>query len=229
MARGWGPLPYCDNHSAWIECLLYVKHYAKCIICIISFNPPNSLKWSLLSCWKMSLRGWNCQLTLEQDWGNRRLLTPPVLEMYIPPILLALGASSRMWLWESRTLLRPSDGIHHWTPLRPLYKLLRFWRAGAEILWRPRQASYVSSLVVKPATYQSGVAVSFFGLFLPSEYGASFRFQLASSQGFKPTYPHFIDETANLQNGSAIFPGWQSNKVLELVWIHVTWFQNSHS
>lgn len=42
------------------------------------------------------------------------------------------------------------DCICDWTPLRPLYKLLRFWRAGVEIYSscsHPRQSSYGRFLV----------------------------------------------------------------------------------
>lgn len=54
---------------------------------------------------------------------------------------------------------------HNIERIRPLHKLFRFLRADLEIylsFGHPRQASYVSSLLVKPATYQSGGVCLFF-------------------------------------------------------------------
>lgn len=36
--------------------------------------------------------------------------------------------------WDSKVVLRPVDGLCDWAQLRPLYKPLRFWRAGAEVI-----------------------------------------------------------------------------------------------
>ena len=49
-----------------------------------------------------------------------------------------------------------------WTQLKPLYTLLWFWRVCAETssCHHPRQAWYVSSLLIKFVTYQSSVAAS---------------------------------------------------------------------
>lgn len=51
--------------------------------------------------------------------------------------------------WDSKAVLKPVDGLCDWAQLRPLYKPLRFWRAGAEVSSScncPRQASCVCFL-----------------------------------------------------------------------------------
>ena len=35
--------------------------------------------------------------------------------------------------WDSKAVLRRVDGLCDWSQLRPLYKPLRFWQAGAEV------------------------------------------------------------------------------------------------
>lgn len=48
-------------------------------------------------------------LTQELDLGNQRLLTSSaVLGMDLPPSDHAPGTVSRMWLYESKAVLRPS-------------------------------------------------------------------------------------------------------------------------
>ena len=84
------------------------------------------------------------------------------------------AASSRNW--------HCLDAISDRTHLRPLYKHFRFWQTGVKncFSWGcPRQASWVSSLCIKPASLQPGVDAS------PS----GFRWNLDRAQGScKPTH-----------------------------------------
>ena len=69
--------------------------------------------------------------------------------------------------------------IRDGTQLKPLYQLFKVLVVGCGdllVLWHLTQASYVSSLLLKPTTCQSGLSASFFCLSLPSASGASFRF-----------------------------------------------------
>ena len=82
-------------------------------------HPKTNIYWGPTACLKMchsyrrSLRGGDCQLTHRLDLGNRKLLTPcPVLGMYILPIVLTLGATSRTQLWDMNGW-RPS-GLYTW-------------------------------------------------------------------------------------------------------------------
>lgn len=67
---GWNRLHQCwrvpvTEIPLWqTGCWLCAKHCVKCITHSISFNPPNSLKWSLLSCWMKSFSVCDYQMTL---------------------------------------------------------------------------------------------------------------------------------------------------------------------
>ena len=102
-----------------------------------------NFKFSVASCWK---RGWGgCDRWLTQAIRSSSpppllpssspplLLSSPVLVIYVPPSALVAWAISRTHPWESQVCWDHLDWICDWTLLRPLYKLLRFWRAGVEI------------------------------------------------------------------------------------------------
>lgn len=75
---------------------------------------PRQWAPSPLLCLRRSLWGCDCQLTLELDMDNRRLLTlSTVLGMYIPITVPIPGALSWMQPWGSNVLLRPS-GLYTW-------------------------------------------------------------------------------------------------------------------
>lgn len=90
--------------------------------------------------------------------------------MFFPPTIPILGATSRMQLWESTVLLRRSR-LYKWSNFIMIFKkaLQTLWM-GAEMYSLcscTREASYVSSLLIKSATYQFGVICFFLHLFLP--------------------------------------------------------------
>lgn len=97
--------------------------------------------------------------------GPRRTKAPhpsPIPGMYTLTGFPPWEPFSRMQPWERTWCWPHQDSIWDWTPSRPLHKLLRFWQAGGcrglLVSLCPRQASYVSSLLPKPASSQSGGA-----------------------------------------------------------------------
>lgn len=90
--------------------------------------------------------------------------------MFFLPTIPIVGATSRMQLWESTVLLRPSR-LYKWPHSITIFiKALKTLWMGAEMYSLcscTREASYDSSLLIKPATYQSGVICFFLHLSLP--------------------------------------------------------------
>lgn len=64
-----------------------------------------------------------------------------------------------------------SDDTCDWIQVSPLYKLSRFWRAGAESYssWGAQEKPHVRSLLTEPAAFPSGESASSFVFPLPSE------------------------------------------------------------
>ena len=140
-------------------------------------------------CWRRSLRGHDHHLTLKLDPDNLRLLTlSPSLECTFCSLFAQLEPFQGCSLERVICSLDHLNSICDRTPLRPLYKLLRFWQAGVEIFLscsHPRQGSYEVPLLIKPATYQSGVVCLFLrSLFalLCANRGQFANQQLVSSQ-----------------------------------------------
>lgn len=73
--------------------------------------------------------------------------------------LPALGLEIRACYWDYL------DWIRDWTQLKHLYKLKILARFSSSFS-RPRQASYVSSLLINPATYKSGATCLLWGALL---------------------------------------------------------------
>ena len=120
--------------------------------------------------------------------GDQRLLTPSsVLGMSY-----TIGAVWRTQPWKRKVSCWDHlDCMCDWIQLRPLCKLWRFWLAGREIYSssEPSRISLLCKLlcVLNPPPTSLGPSVSFFGPFLPSEYGAQFRISHGNSRGCKPT------------------------------------------
>lgn len=104
----------------------------------------------ITNCWRRPSRGCDCWLTQELDPGNGRLLpnSPPLARRFHPRF-------PHWKLFPGHSLERIGccrdhrDKRHTCSPLRPLFKHLGFWQAGAEIylLWSHQiQASSWSSL-----------------------------------------------------------------------------------
>lgn len=69
------------------------------------------------------------------------------------------------------------DSVHGWDPLKPLYKLLRFWKAGAKSYssCSPKdKASMYAPLLIKPATFLFGGVWLFLQSLFPSMCGGQF-------------------------------------------------------
>lgn len=100
----------------------------------------------LNGCWRRSPRGCD-QLTCHLDLGHQRLLNPSLPCPWNLPSASGSHCGSQL---QGRRLKRAMccwdhlDGVQDWTVLRPLFRLLRFWRVGAIY---SSQASYKSSLV----------------------------------------------------------------------------------
>ena len=90
--------------------------------------------------------------------------------MFFLPTIPIVGVTSRMQLWESTVLLRPAR-LYKWPNSITIFiKTLKTLWMGAEMYSLcscTREASYVRSLLIKPATYQSGVICFFLHLCLP--------------------------------------------------------------
>lgn len=117
-----------------------------------------------MSWWGTSSRGRGRKLPLELDRGLRRLLLPS------PSLKLRSARRSRSGCrLQGRSLERALrgghlDGTRDGTPLRPLCKCLRFWQAGMELCssWDTQGKPHKRvPLLLRPATYQSGVACLF--------------------------------------------------------------------
>lgn len=111
----------------------------------IHYRRREMIQW-----WRKSSRGYNFQLTSQLNPGHTRLLTHSLfLEGTSAHDSHSLSHCQGRSHWKNNMLLR-SAGCYVWqTPLRPLYKHLRFWWAGMEINSsdsHPKQASFVSSL-----------------------------------------------------------------------------------
>lgn len=138
-------------------------------------NCYSKLIWSLLT--EVINR---TRLLVDTRVGSGQLEAPhPCLGMYILPTIPIQGAISSMQPWNSRVLLRP-PGLGIWlNPIKPLYKVLRFWAVVWTLLFlQPTRTSLRSKspfLWKLPPTNRDGAA-SFFGLSLTSLYGDSFEF-----------------------------------------------------
>lgn len=90
----------------------------------------------------MLSRGWDCQVFLELDPGNWKVLTPSlVLEMYFLPTIPIVGT-----IFKDTTLRELAVVGNIWTVYmteasKPLYKLLRFggWVLKPLVLWLPNE------------------------------------------------------------------------------------------
>ena len=139
----------------WLYCAVASAHTA-------AREPPEQLPpcW-----WKPRERG-ACEIAragweVDQQTAPMQSRAPQPLLVLEMCLLLAFptsrspskdAASSRNWYCL--------DGISDRTHLRPLYKRFRFWQTGVKnwFSWGcPRQASWVSSLCIKPASLQPGV------------------------------------------------------------------------
>ena len=88
------------------------------------------------------------------------------------------GLFSRTQPWESNVLLRPSGLNVFLSPLRSLYKIWRLQPASARFYFScgcSRHTWYVIPLVIKPATYQSGVIWLFLPFLLALVCGCQFQ------------------------------------------------------
>ena len=89
----------------------------------------------------------------------------PVLGMYVLPTFPQWEPFSRMWPWE-KMCENHLGGLHDWTLLRPVYKLLRFWRVGVEI-YSPSKKSHICKfpcLLTLPPTSLEWLPLSSFCL-----------------------------------------------------------------
>ena len=117
-----------------------------------------------------SQRGCDCLLTPELDLGNQRLLAPsPILEAYGLPTVSTAGAEFKDAALRKKCVVE-TIWTEFVTETLKVSINLRFWQMWWDLLFlrHPRQASCVSSLHLSTTTYQSGVAISFLGLSLPS-------------------------------------------------------------
>lgn len=103
----------------------------------VSFHASPHHIWQLDNCWRRSSRGWDHWLTKELDLDNWEASHPLPCPQNVLPTIPIAGNSSRTQPWETKVLLRPFElwiVDCDWTWLKPLYKLWRFWQAGAEII-----------------------------------------------------------------------------------------------
>ena len=111
----------------------------------------------------------------------QRLLTPPLpLKCTFCPLFPLWEPFLRMQTWGSMCLGDHLDWIHDWTLLRPLYKLLRFWRQVPRATHlennaqdKPRLVCTFPCLLTLPPTSLE-CSASFLGLSLPFVFRASF-------------------------------------------------------
>lgn len=130
------------------------------------------------TCWRRSSRR---DVTGIGPWAGPRksVASHPslVLGMCVLPTFPTAGAISRTQLCESKVWLRPSGQFTGLTPVKTFIWTLKVLAGSTKIL-QPSKTKLTSSLLVKPDTYQSGWAASFFALW----YGGPV---------YKPTLPSF--------------------------------------
>lgn len=118
------------------------------------------------------------------SWVNPPTGPGLVLGIYILPMFPRLGATSRTQSGESNVLLRPSDYIHDWTPLRPLYILIILTIRWSDLLILPLpKTSFVHNFLclLNPPPTSLKVSASFFGLLMSFVCEITFRFHQGNS------------------------------------------------
>lgn len=135
----------------------HLKNLQVIFLAVITSNLHSTLLYLMFSSnqskyhsWRRSSRRHDHRSAHELDPGNWRLLTSSsslesTFSLPSPSQKLPQGSNHEtlMWWWDYQ------DWVRDWTQLRPLYKLLTYWWAGAEICLScgcPRQALWVSSL-----------------------------------------------------------------------------------
>ena len=148
-----------------------LSHFQFSLHCSLSLLPQSLWSWTLFPFllsffrypfnWHLSFRGYGCRWTLGLNPGNQ--VMPPSLSLQhrLSPLSSHKELPNNA-TFESSVLLTHQDHVCNWTQLKPLYTLLWFRRVCAETAscHHPRQAWYVSSLLIKFVTYQSSVAAS---------------------------------------------------------------------
>lgn len=140
--------------------------------------------------WRRSLRGCDLQLTLELNLSYQKVLrSSPNLVMCVLPTAPSDNHfqghfEKAMCYWDHL------DGIHDWNQLKPLYKFIRLWQEGTEILIL--QLPKTSLMYKFPCLLNchipiwSGMPLSSVSL-CPPYKRTRFRFHPGSSWGLEPT------------------------------------------
>lgn len=110
--------------------------------------------------------------------------------MFCPPFPQWEPSSSTR-PWDSSVLLR-LRGLNMWlNPVKASIKTQKILARFSSSFSCPRQASYVSSLLINPATYKSDAICFFFEgspcLLCQGDQGTRFEFHFGKSQGCQPT------------------------------------------
>lgn len=156
---------YLLCHICWFLFRKSIIHFLYLYFLSSALITFNHMIFLFLSFWDKHM---TCLLTLELALANQRFLPASwsLARTFYPPYPhweLFQGPSLERAVWCSAHL----NSVPHWTQLKLLRKLLRF--GGGRALWLSEPHLWVP-LLIKPSTYQSAVAASYFGLCLPFLY-----------------------------------------------------------